>query len=95
MFKCLLGLLLVSSAVVGCGMEPMDEEAAAGDSDTVGETESNATAIRYISYGALNGNRAPCPSNKPVYDLRTKKCIPAPPDIYRRGCTQQTRCARG
>ncbi len=47
----------------------------------------------YISYGALNGNRAPC-SSRSYYNPCTDKKNAAP-HPYRRGCTEQTRCARG
>ena len=50
----------------------------------------------YISYGALNGNRAPCPSRS-GRSYYTPNCANqngrAQP--YRRGCYQITRCARG
>lgn len=56
-----------------------------------------ATARRsYVSYGALNGNRAPCParSGRSYY---TPNCNSraGPVQPYRRGCYQITRCARG
>lgn len=56
-----------------------------------------ATARRsYISYGALNGNRSPCParSGRSYYTPNCNtRAGPAQP--YRRGCYQITRCARG
>lgn len=50
----------------------------------------------YISYGALNGNRSPCParSGRSYYTPNcNSRSGPAQP--YRRGCYQITRCARG
>jgi hypothetical protein len=56
-----------------------------------------ATARRsYVSYGALNGNRSPCParSGRSYYTPNcNSRAGPAQP--YRRGCYQITRCARG
>lgn len=50
----------------------------------------------YVSYGALNGNRSPCParSGRSYY---TPNCQSrsGPVQPYRRGCYQITRCARG
>ena len=68
-----------------------------GAPDDVELTQESLTAVplvRYIDYGALNGNRAPCPSNQ-IMDNYLHRCVPRPPVIYRRGCTAQTRCARG
>lgn len=50
----------------------------------------------YVSYGALNGNRSPCParSGRSYYTPNcNSRAGPAQP--YRRGCYQITRCARG
>lgn len=99
---------VTATGAVGCGGEPADalagDEAAAVQSEAAaggagGEDielkESNLTTpTRYIDYGALRGNRAPCASNQ-VLDRLYNRCVPRPAPIYRRGCTQQTRCARG
>lgn len=52
-----------------------------------------ATTNSYVSYGALNGNRSPCPSAGRSYYNNCKNTGPVQP--YRRGCVQITRCARG
>jgi hypothetical protein len=50
----------------------------------------------YISYGALNGNRAPCPSSSAGRSYYTAGCAnTGAVSPYERSCDQITRCARG
>lgn len=50
-------------------------------------------ATTYVTYGALNGNRSPCPSAGRSYYNNCGNTGAVSP--YRRSCTQITRCARG
>lgn len=95
MTKWILALCVALGSVSGCLIDNEDDaslEESAGD--TTGDLEKVESNITYIDYGALRGNRAPCPPNQ-VKDTRTNRCVPRPANIYRRGCTQLTRCARG
>ncbi|MEP6655455.1 MAG: rapid alkalinization factor family protein [Myxococcales bacterium] len=98
MTKLILALCLSASALVGCGGDPGED--VAGEGDTAGSNaaegqELNATAIRYISYAALNGNRVPpCKPNSQVMDTATHQCIATPANVWTRGCSAATRCRR-
>lgn len=58
-----------------------------------GPTRRILATQTYVTYGALNGNRSPCPSAGRSYYNNCGNTGAVSP--YRRSCTQITRCARG
>ena len=93
MIKWILALCVGMASVSGCLMAT-EEESLDESGEATSDVETVESSITYIDYSALRGNRSPCASNQ-VKDTRTNRCVPRPKDIYRRGCTQATRCARG
>lgn len=92
-------LLLVM--LVGCqahllAMDPSSSSVHMMSSFDMDPRRVLAASQYYISYGALNANRAPCPSGQ-GRSYYTANCQPSAgdPDPYSRSCDQITRCARG
>lgn len=83
------------------GVQDVDSLRSLYDSDAADEfldepTRRMLAAVTYISYGALDGNRSPCPSagaGRSYYNAGCSSSGAVSP--YRRSCVQITRCARG